>query len=117
MIMIMSIINKIIGIFKKPAVNNTRETGLGVFVLSLEKNTLQQVYGNHNLVERTPVYFKAQSNTTAFPKGLNQKEQYYIIKVTPTEFSVGLTPETSQVVPLVSQGSAYLFTGRNPNKL
>lgn len=110
----MNIFNRVVGLFKKTP--SVKETGLGVGVLSLQNNTLQQVYGNHNLVDRTPVYFRIQSKTTAFPKGLSENEQYYAINVQPMQFCVGLTPETSQSVNLLTQGSAYLFTGRNPNK-
>lgn len=110
--MIISLIKKI---FKKTT--PVRETGLGVAVLSLEKNTLQQVYGAHNLVDRTPVYFVAQGKSTPLPKGINDSEQYYLINVKPTEFSIALTPEEKTPVKLQSTGSANLFTGRNPKKM
>lgn len=110
-----NIIKKIISLITKSKTVN--ETGLGVGVLSIQDNTLQQVQGNHNLVERTPVYFTKQSKTTQFPAGLSDSVQYYAIKVQPTQFCVGLTPETNQPVALLSQGSAYLFTGKNPKGL
>lgn len=108
------IINFIKKIFTRPT--PSRETGLGVAVLSLQNNTLQQVYGPHNLVDRTPVYFVAQGKSTPLPKGISDSEQYYLINVKPTEFNIALTPESKTPVNLQSMGSANLFTGKNPKK-
>ena len=84
----------------------------GINVSIVTESKIQQITGNHGLKNNDMIYFKPLKQ--GWPKGIAEKQQYYVRNVTTDGFSISTEDKGDVLKNLGKGGNLLMYKGKNP---